>query len=139
MIFFNFLNDEKVYFDCFNFLISDYGYNITYKDTDKGIHYSKIILEKSNSPKIEIVIEKGYLDLLLFIDEEKWNICMLYKFLHHDKIVRMKYGNSKVIQKEFEVNTRKYLDEVLEKRNSITNMQLHSFYKEFPGYVFVWS
>lgn len=134
----NFFNDEKIYYNCFNFFIHDYGYTITYKNIDKGLFYSKIILENKNYPKIKIEIEKGYLVLFLYIEEEEWDISSLYKFLHHDEIVRATYGNSKTIKKYFEDVTRKYFDDVIKNYNFLKNKDIEAFYKEFPSYVFVW-
>ena len=47
-----FFNDEKIYFNCFDFLISDYDYRITYRNTKDGLHSSELILENDKKPKI---------------------------------------------------------------------------------------
>lgn len=134
-----FFNDEKIYFNCFDFLISDYDYRITYRNTKDGLHSSELILENDKKPKIKIGIENGYLDLYIFIDDEAWPLCMLYKFLHHDKIVRRKFGNSTIIKKYFKEVTKKYLDDVFEQFSLLDIQKLNCFYKEFPDYVFIWS
>ena len=134
-----FNNTDKIYYNSFNFFICDYGYKISYKDTDKGMLYSKIILEKDNKPKIKIEIEKGYLVVFLYIEDNEWSLSSLYKFLHHDKIVKATYGNSKTIKKYFEKFTRKYFDDVMENFDKLKNEEIKAFFTEFPSYVFVWN
>lgn len=135
-----FFNDAKIYYNCFNFLINDYGYYITSKDITKGLLYSRFILGHDKYPEITIEIERTYLVVLINIEgKEQWSLSELYKFLHHDEIVRCKYCSSFTIEKYFEETTRKYLDDILENLDSLNNDVLDSFYKEFPRYVFVWN
>lgn len=133
-----FFNNEKIYYNCLVFLYKDYGYKTSYIDKDKGLLYSKIILEKKNSPKLIIEIEKAHLEINMFIGEEEWSLSLLYKYLHHNEVVRASYGNSDVIKKYFENCTRKYLDDVLRNLDKLTNDDLEKFYNEFPPYVFFW-
>lgn len=134
-----FINDEKVYYNCFNFLISDYGYHITHVNKEKGLFYSEIILEKEDSPKIKILIEKGCLELELYVEGEAMCIDMIYKFLHHNEIVKSSiFGNSTYIKKYFEATVRKYLDEVLPICSTLKLKDINAFYHEFPTYCFVW-
>lgn len=134
-----FFNDTKVYYTCFNFLISDYGYSVIYQNIENGIHYSEIVLENPYRPKLKIEIERGYLDLYVYINSEYWPLCLLYKFLHHNKIVKRKFGNSKVIKDYFEKTTRLYLDDVFENLSNLNKKKLDVFYKEFPDFCFLWS
>ena len=135
-----FIDARKVYYNCFNFLINDYGYSISQRNTKEGLWYSYFILKKENYPTIKIEIEKGYLIVLIQIDEtHQWSLAELYKFLHHDKIVKCNFSTAKLIHNSFEKTTRNYLDEILEKINCLENDQIERFYKEFPKYVFCWS
>lgn len=130
----------KIYYESFNFLLKDYGYKITSKNTKEGLWYSYFLLSKENFPDIKIEIEKGYLIVLVQISENnQWSLGELYKFLHHNKIVKCDFSNVKSIKNSFEKITRKYLDEVLENMNRIENNKIEQFYAEFPKYVFVWS
>ena len=96
-------NPEKVYYKCFNFLMTDYGYYIDSKDTEKGLWFSKFILLHDKYPKITIEIERSFLDVFLEIENsEQWPIGALYRFLHHDKVVRSKFNSVKIINEYFE-------------------------------------
>ena len=135
-----FFNDEKVYYNCFDFLVSDYGYHPTYTNNEKGLFYSEIVLEKNDSPKIKIVIERGCLELDLYVEDETVCIDMIYKFLHHNEIVKSSiFGNSTYIKKYFEKTVRKYLDEVLPICNTLKLKDIKAFYHEFPVHVFKWN
>lgn len=135
-----FFDECKIYYECFNFLIKDYGYKIASKDIKEGLWYSCFILEKENFPNIKIEIEKGFLIVFIQIDKNnKWSLAEIYKFLHHDKIVKCNFSTAKLIKNSFEKTTREYLDEVLKKINYIKSDKIEKFYTEFPKYVFVWS
>ena len=134
-----FVNHEKFYYNCFNFLMTDYGYYIDSKDTEKGLWYSKFILLHDVYPKITVVIDRSYLDVQLEIENsEFWSLDMLYKFLHHDEVVRSYFNSVKKIKEYFEKTTREYLDDILKKLSTLTNESLHNFYKGFPWFVFKW-
>lgn len=135
-----FFNNEKVYYNCFNFLISDYDYHITHINKEKGLFYSEIILEKENTSKIRIIIERGCLELDLYVEDVPIGIDLIYKFLHHDEIVKSSiFGNSTYIKKYFEITVRKYLDEILPICSTLKAKDIDAFYHEFPFYVFKWS
>ena len=128
-----FVNHEKVYYNSFNFLMTDYGYYIDSKDTEKGLWYSKFILLNEKYPKITVIIDRSYLDVQLEIENtESWPLGLLYRFLHHDKVIRSKFNSVKIINEYFEKKIREYLDDILKNLNSLTNAALHNFYKEFP-------
>ena len=134
-----FYSNKKVYYNCFNFLMTDYGYYIDSKDVEKELRFSKFVLLHDVYPKITIEIYRSCLGISLEIENsERWSLGSLYKFLHHDKIVRDDFSSVSKIKQYFEKTTREYFDDVLKNLKSLTNDALHSFYKEFPPSVFQW-
>ena len=123
-----FTDNRKIYYNSFNFLIEDYGYTITSSTIKDGLWYSCFTLTKENFPSLKIEIEKGYIIIFIQIDEiHQWSLAELYKFLHHDKIVKCIYSNAKQIKDSFEKTMKIYLDEILEKINFIENEQIEKF------------
>ena len=126
-----FSSNKKVYYNCFNFLMTDYGYYIDSKDVEKELWFSKFVLLHDVYPKITIEINRSCLGISLEIENsEEWSLGSLYKFLHHDKVVRSDFSSVSKIGKCFEKTTREYLDDVLQNLKSLTNVALNNFYYE---------
>ncbi|MBO4439951.1 MAG: hypothetical protein J5798_11440 [Spirochaetaceae bacterium] len=134
-----FFNNEEIYYNCFDFLINEYGYKVASKNIKEGLWYSKFVLKHNIYPEITIEIEKSYLVVFMLIEgKELWSLPQIYKFLHHNEIVRGDYSSCSLIKKDFKQITRQYLDEILGNIDQIKNQNIKKFYDEFPPHVFVW-
>ena len=115
-----FLRKKNKYEQLFIFLETYFHYELVEKNDKKESFFSKYYFIKKSFPDIQVIVEN------------------VYKYLHHDKIVRCRYSSYKDLIENFENDNKKYLNEIFQNIDKISNDKLENFYKEFPQYVFVW-
>ena len=133
-----FLRKKNKYEQLFIFLETYFHYELVEKNDKKESFFSKYYFIKKSFPDIQVIIEKDILGIDIKIDNSFWGIPNVYKYLHHDKIVRCRYSSYKDLIENFENDNKKYLNEIFQNIDKISNDKLENFYKEFPQYVFVW-
>lgn len=120
------------------FLKTYFQYELFEKNNEEGSLYSKYYFTKPGFPDIQVIIERGYLEIDIKVENNFWSISNVYKYLHHKEIVRGRYSSDKDLLENFENETKNYLNEIFINWDTISNDRLEKFYKEFPQYVFVW-
>ena len=93
--------------------------------------YKMMFLRKKNKYEQLFIFLETYFHYELVEKNDK-------KESFFDKIVRCRYSSYKDLIENFENDNKKYLNEIFQNIDKISNDKLENFYKEFPQYVFVW-